>query len=428
MKRILLLGVGRSTHTLIKYLSDSSVELDIEIILADKCQNSFIEPYLDQSRFSFIKLDINNNEARRNMINSANIVISMLPHNFHHLVAKDCVLFKKHLITASYVSEEVALLHDEAKLAGILILNECGLDPGIDHLSAMDIIDKLHDQGAIIHSFKSFCGGLVSPEYNNNPWGYKFTWNPKNVVLAGKQGALYLENSLKKSLLYSELFQNLTPIDIPNYGNFEAYANRDSLHYKEKYNLLDAHTIIRGTLRENGFSSAWDVFVQTGMTSESSSDSIINQSDFYNYLNKLNNKDIDEKMRYLDLFNINHKDKYYNNPSEYLLNVLIDKWNLDKNDKDMIVMQHIFNYSLSGVKKDLKSSMVVKGDDNTQTAMAKTVGLPLFFACKLILQNKISLTGVHIPIHKEIYQPILKSLDKEGLVFFNSPLTTKPCT
>ena len=418
MKRILLLGVGRSTHTLIKYLSDYSAELDIEIILADKHQNSFIEPYLNQVRFSFIQLDINNNEARRNMINSSEIVISMLPHSFHHLVAKDCVFFKKHLITASYVSEEVASLHNDAKSAGILILNECGLDPGIDHLSAMDIIDKLHNQGAVIHSFKSFCGGLVSPEYNNNPWGYKFTWNPKNVVLAGKQGALYLENSLKKSLLYSELFQNLTPIDIPNYGNFEAYANRDSLHYKEKYNLLDAHTIIRGTLRENRFSSAWDVFVQTGMTSEISSDNIINPSDFYNYLNTLNNKDIDEKMRYLDLFNINHQDKDYNNPSEYLLNVLTEKWNLDKNDKDMIVMQHIFNYSLSGVKKDLKSSMVVKGDDNIQTAMAKTVGLPLFFACKLILQNKISLTGVHIPIHKEIYQPLLKYLDKEGLTFF----------
>ena len=418
MKRILLLGVGRSTHTLIKYLSDYSAELDIEIILADKHQNSFIEPYLNQVRFSFIQLDINNNEARRNMINSSEIVISMLPHSFHHLVAKDCVFFKKHLITASYVSEEVTSLHNDAKSAGILILNECGLDPGIDHLSAMDIIDKLHNQGAVIHSFKSFCGGLVSPEYNNNPWGYKFTWNPKNVVLAGKQGALYLENSLKKSLLYSELFQNLTPIDIPNYGNFEAYANRDSLHYKEKYNLLDAHTIIRGTLRENRFSSAWDVFVQTGMTSEISSDNIINPSDFYNYLNTLNNKDIDEKMRYLDLFNINHQDKDYNNPSEYLLNVLTEKWNLDKNDKDMIVMQHIFNYSLSGVKKDLKSSMVVKGDDNIQTAMAKTVGLPLFFACKLILQNKISLTGVHIPIHKEIYQPLLKYLDKEGLTFF----------
>ena len=418
MKRILLLGVGRSTHTLIKYLSDYSAELDIEIILADKHQNSFIEPYVNQFRFSFIQLDINNNEARRNMINSSEIVISMLPHSFHHLVAKDCVFFKKHLITASYVSEEVASLHNDAKSAGILILNECGLDPGIDHLSAMDIIDKLHDQGAVIHSFKSFCGGLVSPEYNNNPWGYKFTWNPKNVVLAGKQGALYLENNLKKSLLYSELFQNITQIDIPNHGNFEAYANRDSLHYKEKYNLLDAHTIIRGTLRENRFSSAWDVFVQTGMTSEISSDNIINPSDFYNYLNTLNNKDIDEKMRYLDLFNINHQDKDYNNPSEYLLNVLTEKWNLDKNDKDMIVMQHIFNYSLSGVKKDLKSSMVVKGDDNIQTAMAKTVGLPLFFACKLILQNKISLTGVHIPIHKEIYQPLLKYLDKEGLTFF----------
>jgi len=420
MKRILILGIGRSTHTLIDKLSNNSFDFNIEVILADINPNSFIEPYLKMVNFSFIKLDINDNVARASVINIADIVISMLPHTFHPLIAKDCIYYKKNLITASYVSKELELLNNDAESAGILILNECGLDPGIDHISAMDIIDKIHSQGAVINSFKSFCGGLVSPEYNNNPWGYKFTWNPKNVVLAGKNGALFLEKNKKISLKYSELFKKTTQIDVPGFGNFEAYANRDSLHYKEKYNLIDAHTIIRGTLREIGFSKAWDVFVQTGMTSEKNQEPIINELAFNQYLEKINSKDVFDKMLYLDLHHLKNKSDSYVNPAQYLLNVLNKKWRLEQNDKDMIVMQHVFNYSLDGIDKQLKSSMVVKGDDSIQTAMSKTVGLPLFFACKLILQNKINLKGVRIPIYKECYQPILEELSKEGIKFIET--------
>jgi len=344
----------------------------------------------------------------------------MLPPRFHVLVAKECLKFKKHLITASYASEEMNKLDKEAKQANILILNEVGLDPGIDHISAMEVIDRLHEKGATISSFKSFCGGLVAPKYDNNPWNYKFTWNPKNVVLAGSSGASYLKDGKIKNFTYQQVFSNIEKIEIPNYGAFESYANRNSLQYQKKYNLMDAHTIVRGTLRKIGFSKAWDVFVQLGMTTDDSCKKIINPQKFSKYLKNLNDSDINKKMHYLDVFNKDNFSNYFNSPASFLLNILKNKWSLEDGDKDMIVMQHQFEYSLNNSKKRINFSMVTKGDDNIHTAMAKTVGLPVFFACKLLLEESITIKGVKIPVHREIYEPILKDLSNEGINFFTS--------
>jgi len=419
MKRVLLLGVGRSTHTLIKYLVDYSKKLNIHIFLADQKKNDFIAPYIHNNSCKFISLDINHPSSRKKIISNSDIVISMLPPRFHFMVAKDCVELQKNLITASYVSEDIAKLDAPAKKANIIILNEMGLDPGIDHLSAMDIIDSLKEKGAVINVFKSFCGGLIAPESDNNPWNYKFTWNPKNVVLAGQAGASYLKQGAIKTLKYDEIFSNIEKVTIPNYGEFESYANRDSLHYKNKYNLIDAHTIVRGTLRKAGFSEAWNVFVQLGMTSEDSVQKI-NKDKFCQYLKRLNNIDIDKKMDYLDLFNDELLNSDYQNPAQYLLDVLRKKWSLDVNDKDMIIMQHKFEYFLDNEKHNLKISMAVKGCDSIQTGMAKTVGLPVFFACKLLLEEKLQLKGVRIPIYPAIYKPILQQLHQEGIQFLRS--------
>lgn len=420
MKTVLLLGVGRSTHTLIKYLIDYSKTANIQVLLADQTDNKFINSYVSRGECHYIRIDINDNESRRAQIEKSDLVISMLPPKFHVIVAQDCIKYSKNLITASYVSDEIQYLDNAAKKANILILNEIGLDPGIDHISAMDIIDSLKSQGAVINTFKSFCGGLVAPEYDNNPWNYKFTWNPRNVVLAGSSGASYLKDGSIKTFSYKEVFSNTEKITIPNYGEFESYANRDSLHYRDKYNLLDAHTIVRGTLRRIGFSEAWDVFVKLGMTDPDPAKSIIPKDDFFKYVQQLDKPHILDKMKYLDLFSNYDKLNKSLSPADYLLDVLTTKWSLDKSDKDMIVMQHKFNYHLNNTNHDLKLSMVVKGDDNIQTAMAKTVGLPVFFACKLVLENKITLKGVKIPIYQEIYKPILKSLSSEGIDFFTS--------
>tara|TARA_B100001250_G_scaffold410521_1_gene437127 strand:+ start:3306 stop:4568 length:1263 start_codon:yes stop_codon:yes gene_type:complete len=420
MKTVLLLGVGRSTHTLIKYLIDYSKTANIQVLLADQTDNEFINNYVSRGECHYIRIDINDNESRRAQIEKSDLVISMLPPKFHVIVAQDCIKYSKNLITASYVSDEIQYLDNAAKKANILILNEIGLDPGIDHISAMDIIDSLKSQGAVINTFKSFCGGLVAPEYDNNPWNYKFTWNPRNVVLAGSSGASYLKDGSIKTFSYKEVFSNTEKITIPNYGEFESYANRDSLHYRDKYNLLDAHTIVRGTLRRIGFSEAWDVFVKLGMTDSDPDKSIISKDDFFKYVQQLDKPHILDKMKYLDLFSNYDELNKSVSPADYLLDVLTTKWSLDKSDKDMIVMQHKFNYHINNKNHDLKLSMVVKGDDNIQTAMAKTVGLPVFFACKLLLENKITLKGVKIPIYQEIYKPILKSLSSEGIDFVTS--------
>ena len=420
MKTILLLGLGRSTHTLIKYLVNYANSANIKIVLADQCLNGFIKPYLESSKIEFIKFDINNESLRRLQISKSDLVISMMPPRFHLLVAKDCIQFRKNLITASYASQEIRELHESAKKANIIILNEIGLDPGIDHISAMDVIDRLKDEGALISVFKSFCGGLIAPESDNNPWNYKFTWNPRNVVLAGKSGAVYLKNENIKEFSYNQVFSNLEKVIVPKYGEFESYANRDSLHYQKKYNLNDATTIVRGTLRKVGFSNAWNVFVQLGMTSEDSSQEIISKLKFDNYIKALNNPDITQKMNYIDLFNPKYKELSFTSPADYLMQILQQKWCLEDSDKDMIVMQHKFEYYVGGQCKNLTLSMVVKGDDNIQTGMAKTVGLPVFFASKLLLDEKISLKGVRIPIYKEIYKPILTQLAQEGITFVKS--------
>ena len=418
MKTVLLFGAGRSTYTLIKYLTNESETLKIKVIICDITINDFVKKQLKVNYCEFVKLDICDVISRRKLISESNLVISMLPPSFHIDIAKDCIYYKVNLITASYVSDEMSALDEDAKKANIIILNEVGLDPGIDHISAMDIINKLKDKNAVIKSFKSHCGGLIAPESDNNPWNYKFIWNPRNVILAGSDGAKYLKNNLVTTFNYNEVFSKVEKVKIPGYGVFESYANRDSLPYKSKYGLEDSTTILRGTIRAVGFCKAWDVFVQLGMTSDSGNN-IIQRELFDDYVKKTNNEDIFKKMNYLDLFDKHYTDNS-SSPYKHLYNVLIDKWKLSKNDIDMIVMQHIFDYKINKINKTLKLSMIVKGDNDFETAMAKTVGLPVFFATRLILKNKINIKGVRIPIYKQLYEPILDDLINEGIEFIES--------
>jgi len=418
MKYILVIGAGRSSSVLIEYLLNYSLENDVFITVLDQFKNKFLNQFSNSPNFKSLVFDIHDDKSRHLEIKKSDLIISMLPARFHTLIAEDCLKFKKNLITASYVSEEMKSFHEKALENDILMLNEIGLDPGIDHVSAMSIIDKLKSQNFKITSFKSFCGGLIAPESCDNPWGYKFTWNPRNVVLAGKDGAKYLKNGKLKEISYYDVFKNLESVSIPNYGDFESYPNRDSLHYKKKYNLDDIQTLVRGTLRKQGFSSAWDFFVNSGFTSYDESKKIISKDDFLVQKNMIKDKQILEKINYLDLFNSKFKTSSSN--GQTLQNILQEKWKLHTDDKDMIVMQHKFEFEVEKSKKRLFSSMAVIGTDSIRTAMAKTVGLPIFFAAKLILEGKVSLKGVRIPVHKELYIPILKSLEKEGIQFIES--------
>jgi saccharopine dehydrogenase-like NADP-dependent oxidoreductase len=439
MRNILIIGAGRSATSLIRYLLEKSDEEELFITIGDLSIQSAQKFTKDHPNARGIMLDVFNDPQRREAVENSDLVISMLPARYHIEVAKDCLEFGKHLVTASYISDQMQLLDTKVKAKGLVFMNEIGLDPGIDHMSAMQVIDRIRDKGGKMLLFESFTGGLIAPESDNNLWNYKFTWNPRNVVLAGQGGAAeFIQEGKYKYIPYHRLFRRTEFIDVENYGKFEVYANRNSLKYQSVYGLKDILTLYRGTIRRVGFSKAWNMFVQLGMTDDSY---IIPDSENLSYREFVNaflpysptdsvelklrhNLKIEqddlmwEKLEELDIFNpkkiIGIKDA---TPAQALQKILEDKWTLAKQDKDMIVMYHKFGYELKGKKRQIDSSMVLIGEDQTYTSMAKTVGLPVAIAAVKILNEEITTPGVQLPISKEVYEPILKELEDYGITF-----------
>ena len=442
MKKILVIGAGRSAVTLIKYLLDNAKVNNWFVRVADFSLELAEEAVHNHDYGKAIFFNVTDKNQRESEIYNADIVISMLPATLHIPVAKDCIQFKTNLVTASYVSEEIAALEKKKKNAGILLLNEIGLDPGIDHMSAMHLIDEIKDNGGEITSFKSYCGGLVHPDFDNNPWNYKFTWNPRDVVLAGQGNAKFLEHGKEKTIAYSDLFTKTEQITILEAGAFEGYANRNSLSYKKEYGLENISTLFRGTLRKIGYCNAWNIFVQLGMTDDSykleNSENIRNRelvNKFLPYDDELSVEEklckkfniridgiIFKKLEWLDLFSDKRVGMKDASPAQILQEILEKKWKLGVVDKDMIVMQHQFEYLQNGNKKKLNSSLVVFGEYPRYTAMAKTVGLPVAVATKLILNGAIQSTGVKIPTVKDIYVPVLEELKEHGINFMEEEL------
>ncbi|CAC9973909.1 saccharopine dehydrogenase [Flavobacterium panici] len=439
MRSVLIIGAGRSASSLIRYLLAKSETENLHLVVADLSLALAEKKTQKHPNATPIALDIFNTEERRAAIEKASIVISMLPAHLHIEIAKDCLQFKKHLVTASYISDAMQALDEEAKKSNLIFMNEIGLDPGIDHMSAMKVIDEITSKGGKMLLFESFCGGLVAPESDNNLWNYKFTWAPRNVVLAGQGGAAkFIQEGTYKYIPYSALFRRTEFLEVEGYGKFEAYSNRDSLKYRSIYGLDDVLTLYRGTIRRVGFSKAWNMFVQLGMTDDSY---VIEDSENMSYrqfmnsflpyhptdsveiktrfILKIDQDDIMwDKLLELDLFNPNKKVNLPNaTPAQILEKILTDSWALEPDDKDMIVMYHKFGYELNGDKKQIDSKMVCIGDDQTYTAMAKTVGLPVAMATLLILNGKITTPGVQLPIKKEVYEPILKELEEYGVIF-----------
>ncbi len=434
MKTILVIGAGRSSVSLIDNLLNHASSSGYRVKVADK-NYDWAKEKVNHHPFGIAQsLDIFNNEKRQKEIQEADIVISMLPARFHLMVAQDCLKFGKNLLTASYLSEELKEMDEEVKAKDLIFLNEIGLDPGIDHMSAKTIIDEVHEKGGKFSSFKSFCGGLIAPESDNNPWHYKFTWNPRNVVLAGQGTAQFLQHGRLKYIPYHNLFNRTEVLNILSFGKFEAYANRDSISYKKFYQLDYIPTLFRGTLRRPGYSRAWNTFVQLGMTDDSyqmENSQNITCRQFTNTFLAFGDKPVEEKFqntfqlsdselemfRWIGLFSDEIIPLENASPAQILQYILEKKWTLSPEDKDLIVMQHQFEYELDGKSFQHTSSFGIIGDDQTHTGMAKTVGLPLAIAARLILKNEISLRGVHIPVHPEIYRPVLAELRTLGINF-----------
>ncbi|MBN1953347.1 MAG: saccharopine dehydrogenase NADP-binding domain-containing protein [Bacteroidales bacterium] len=438
MKRILIIGTGLSSISLIRYLEDQCLKNNWKLTVADR------DIQVARARASVmteaLALDIMNEEQRDHIIENADIVISMLPVQFHLHVARSCLKFGKSLITASYESEAMRSLDAEAREKGILILNEMGLDPGIDHMSAMQLLNRIREQGHTLAGFESFTGGLVAPGSDDNPWHYKFSWNPEKVVRAGSDGpAKFIQEGKIKYIPYNRLFRRTEVIEVEPFGKFEGYANRDSMKYIEKYNLHGIPTIYRGTLRRPGFCSAWNVFVQLGATDDSyimdNTENMTNREfinsflyysqrdsvelKLYHYMHIDQDSPIIEKLEWLGIFNDTRIGLKNATPAQILQHILNQKWKLEPTDRDLVVMWHKINYRVEGDERQrcLTSSLGVTGENRENTAMAKTVGLPMAIAAKLMLQGRITATGACIPTIEEIYVPVLKELREHGIFF-----------
>lgn len=436
MKQILVIGAGRSSTVLIDYLKKYTQQAPVRLTIADAdLQLAKAKAGTESEKISAVAINILKAEALTEAVRQADLVISMVPARFHLLVAKACIAQQKNMLSASYVPAEIRELHEQAEKAGILILKECGLDPGLDHMTAMAVIDRIRREGGELESFKSFTGGLVAPESDNNPWHYKFSWNPRNVVLAGQGVTCYIRNGDYKYIPYHKLFSRTESIIVEGLGDLEGYANRDSLNYRQIYGIEHIPTLIRGTIRQKGYCSAWNVFVQLGMTDDSyqlEGVEGMSRRDFLNaFLPYDETASVEEKL--CSYAGIEQGGEEFNKiawlglldkvplglkeatPAQVLQEILEEKWQLGPEDKDMIVMQHKFSYRLQSEKREIIASLVCIGDDPQRTAMAKTVGLPLGIAARLVLEGKIQRTGVHVPISADIYGPILAELESLGI-------------
>ncbi len=435
MKRILVLGAGKSATTLIDYLIDHAHQNQWQITIADRDVQQAIKKVEGRPEATAMELDIANEAMRYSAIKNADLVVSMLPAFLHIHAAKDCVATKTDLVTASYVSDEIMELDVAAKKAGILLMNEIGADPGIDHMSAMEMIDRLRHEGGTITSFQSYCGGLIAPESDTNPWHYKVAWNPWNIVRAGSGGADFLMNGKEYHRPYEELYHNATELEVLGYGTLAAYANRDSLKYIDTYALKNAHTVLRATLRHPDFMIGWSAMISLGLTDDNNEFDVTGltfEQWFLKASKNIKGENLAEKLIsisagenaffLIENLGITSNEKIEikgeQSPGKVLQSIIVKQWELMDDDKDVLIFHHDIEYEIDGNSHQLESSMIIKGDNQTDTAMAKCVGLPMAIFIKLFLTTGFeNLTGVQIPTMKQVYEPVLKELKQHGIFF-----------
>jgi saccharopine dehydrogenase-like NADP-dependent oxidoreductase len=439
MHTILVAGAGKSSTYLIQYLLSHAAQNKWKVIVADGDANAIAEKTENSPYAEAAPIDITNADQREPLVKRADIVVSLMPPHLHIHLAKDCLKFKKNLITSSYVSEEMKAMDEEVKKAGLMFMCEMGLDPGIDHMTASKIIHSIHRVAGSIYSFKSYCGGLIAPESDNNPWHYKFSWNPRNIITAGFGGAKYLQNGKVVEVPYERIFENNKKIKVDGLGSLAYYPNRDSLKYLDIYDMPDIKTFLRATLRYPSFCTGWDALIQLGLTTTDDSFDKKGQTlaswlmaktgctDKNNLKQHVADKlhvDIEstpiELMAWLGLFEEFPLMPGTSSSGDILLELLLDKWAMASAEKDMVVMQHEIEYMHKGRKTKVTSTMVIKGENRERSAMAKTVGLPMGILARLVLNKKVTPpVGVLIPNMQAVYRPVLAELEDHGIEFID---------
>lgn len=436
MQTILIAGAGKSSIYLIQYILTYAPRNKWKVIIADSDANLIKEKIGKSTSAEVAAIDITNAAQREPLVKRADIVISLMPPHLHIHLAKDCLKHKRHLITSSYISDEMKAMDEAVKKAGLMFMCEMGLDPGIDHMTASKIIHGIHRVAGTITSFKSYCGGLIAPDSDNNPWHYKFSWNPKNVVTAGMGGAKYLSKGKEEELYYEQMFAGNKKVQVDGAGALAYYPNRDSLRYLDIYEVPDIKTFLRATLRHPMFCKGWQVVIELGLTTQ---DDVVDAQgntyaswvkkkvgftgkgslqQFITQKLKIEDDKIIPMLEWLGLFDEKPLPAGKQSSADILLGILLDKWQMAPHDKDMVVMLHEFEYLHKGRKTKLSSSMVIEGEDREHSAMAKTVGLPIAILARLVLGNKIvPPKGVVMPVMPSVYRPVLTELAHYGIVF-----------
>lgn len=409
IRKILILGAGKSSISLIDYLVEHAQAERWAITVADISAELALLKTKGRPATSAIAIDLNQDSERQALLQAHDIIISMLPAALHLTIAKDCLQLRKNLVTPSYISPAMKELENEVEKNGLLFMNEMGLDPGIDHMSAMQIIDRLHQDGNQIVGFSSHCGGLVAPESDTNSWHYKFSWNPRNVVLAGQGdgGIRWKENGSIQEINYEQLFTTTASINLGKDGLYESYPNRDSLKYIDEYGLENIETMYRGTLRVPPFCKGWNALVISGFTKANGSVPFLKED-------AITDETLKTLLKEIDVLEISNSDK---NAADFLQQQLEQKWAMQTTDKDLVVMVHEIEYLRDNQKHKLQSSLYLKGKDSEHTAMALTVGLPIAIVTKLILNKKLNRTGILMPKYVDIYEPVLEELKAYGVSF-----------
>lgn len=438
MLNVLVAGAGKSSTWLIKYLLQHASRAKWTVTVADGSAAAIASRIGDHPSAKPAVFDITNDRERRQLVQNADIVVSLMPPGLHVLLAKDCLEYRKHLITSSYISPEMKELDKAVKDAGLMFMCEMGLDPGIDHMTANQIIHSIQRVAGELTSFSSYCGGLIAPESDDNPWHYKFSWNPRNIIDAGKAGAAYLKGGVTTEVDYAGIFRKNETIEVSGHGRFAWYPNRDSLKYLDTYEVPDATTFLRATLRHPDFCLGWNALVKLGATDSEQlsggnpatyaewlramsrhTDSTVSLRDHVaNELQLKAKEKVLKMMEWLGLFSDEVLPADKKNNGDVLLTLLEQKWAMRPEDKDMVVMQHEVEYKHRGRENKLISSMVIKGENRELSAMAKTVGLPMGILTRMVTSNKLRLPqGVLIPNMPAIYRPVLNELVHYGIEF-----------
>ncbi len=441
MKKVLILGAGMVVNPMVQYL----LKKNIQVTVASNTKDRADVMIGGHPNGKSIDWDANDTNTLDKMVGEHDLTVSLLPYAFHPTVAKICIKHKKNMVTTSYVKSEMKALDEDAKKAGIIILNESGLDPGIDHMSAMKIIDHIHAKGGKVEEFYSLCGALPAPEAANNPFKYKFSWSPKGVVMAGNNDSKFMKNGQIVDVATEDLFKNPFTINFPNVDKLDVYPNRDSLSYIEIYKIPEVKTMYRGTFRYKGWCEALDAMKKlklitydkidlSGKTYADMIAILIGTKDSTDIRNKVadflkldKNADALNAIAWLGLFDNKPMNRKEDSPFEVTSDLMIDKMQMGNEERDMVAMQHTFVASYPDGKKEvIKSSLLDFGTLSSNTAIARTVALPAAIGVEMILENKISVKGVHIPVIKEIYQPILDNLENLGIRMkeeFGLPMT-----